>query len=86
MAIKYVEKLIRPNVILVTAYLATKAQHPKEGDYEAALRVISPHILISVGAYKCVSTLIIFCQYPSQSSTAISLEFLQVLFIFIQYL
>ena len=37
----YLEKLTRPDVLLATAYLATKAQHPKEGDYKAALRIIS---------------------------------------------
>jgi len=37
----YVARLTRPDVVLATAYLATKAQHPKEGDYKAALRIIS---------------------------------------------
>ena len=37
----YVARLTRPDVLLATAYLATKAQHPKEGDYKAALRIIS---------------------------------------------
>ena len=41
MAIMYVARLTRPDVLLATAYLATKAQHPKEGDYKAALRIIS---------------------------------------------
>ena len=40
MAILYVARLTRPDVLLATAYLATKAQHPKEGDYKA-LRIIS---------------------------------------------
>ena len=37
----YVARLTRPDVLLATAYLATKAQHPKEGDYKVALRIIS---------------------------------------------
>jgi hypothetical protein len=41
MAIMYLARLSRPDVLLATAYLATKAQHPKEGDYKAALRIIS---------------------------------------------
>ena len=41
MAIIYVARLTRPDVHITTAYLATKAQHPKEGDYKAALRIIS---------------------------------------------
>jgi len=35
----YVARLTRPDVLLATAYLATKTQHPKEGDYKA-LRII----------------------------------------------
>ena len=41
MAIMYVAGLTRPDVLLATSYLATKAQHPKESDYKAALRIIS---------------------------------------------
>ena len=41
MAIMYVVRLTRPDVLLATAYLATRAQHPKKGDYKAALRIIS---------------------------------------------
>ena len=37
MAIMYVARLTRPDVLL-----ATKAQHPKEGDYKAVLRIILP--------------------------------------------
>jgi len=37
----YVARLTRPDVLLATAYLAAKAQRPKEGDYKAALRIIS---------------------------------------------
>ena len=37
----YVTRLTQPDVLLATAYLATKAQHSKEGDYKAALRIIS---------------------------------------------
>ena len=33
MAIMYVARLTRPDVRHATDYLATKAQHPKEGDY-----------------------------------------------------
>ena len=40
-AIMYVARLTRPDVVLATPYLATKAQHLKEGDYKAALRIIS---------------------------------------------
>jgi len=35
-----VARLTRPDVLLATAYLATKAQYPDQGDYKAALRVI----------------------------------------------
>ena len=41
MAIMYIARLSRPDLLLATAYLATKAQHPKEGDHKAALRIIS---------------------------------------------
>jgi len=41
MAIVYIARLSRPDLLLATAYLATKAQHPKEGDHKAALRIIS---------------------------------------------
>ena len=41
MAIMYLARLTRPDVLLATAHLDTKAQHPKEGDYKAALRIIS---------------------------------------------
>jgi hypothetical protein len=41
MAIMHVARLTRPDILLATAYLATKAQHPKDGDYKAALRIIS---------------------------------------------
>jgi len=41
MAIMYLTRLTRPDVLLATAYLATKVQHPKEGDYKVALRIIS---------------------------------------------
>ena len=41
MAIIYVAGLNRSDVLLATAYLATKAQHPKEDDYKAVLRIIS---------------------------------------------
>ena len=41
MEIMCVARLTRPDVLLAKAYLATKAQHPKEGDYKAALRIIS---------------------------------------------
>ena len=41
MAIMYIAGLSRPDLLLATAYLATKAQHPKEGDHKAALRIIS---------------------------------------------
>jgi len=34
-------RLTRPDVLLATAYHATKAQHSKEGDYNAALCIIS---------------------------------------------
>jgi len=34
-------KLTRPCALLPTAYLATKAQHPIQGDYKATLRIIS---------------------------------------------
>ena len=34
-------RLTRPNVLLATAYLATKAHtHTEEGDYKAALQII----------------------------------------------
>jgi len=41
MAIMYLARLSRPDVLLATAYLATKAQHPTEGDHRAALRIVS---------------------------------------------
>ena len=41
MPIMYIARLSRPDLLLGTAYLATKAQHPKEGDHKAALRIIS---------------------------------------------
>jgi hypothetical protein len=41
MSIMYLARLSRPDLLLATAYLATKAQHPKEGDYKAALRIVS---------------------------------------------
>ena len=41
MTIINVARLARPDVLLATANLVTKAQHPKEGDYKAALRIIS---------------------------------------------
>ena len=41
MAIMYIARLSRPDLLLATAYLATKAQHRKEGDHKAALRIIS---------------------------------------------
>ena len=41
MSIMYLARLSRPDLLLATAYLATKAQHPKEGDHKAALRIIS---------------------------------------------
>ena len=41
MAIMYIARLSRPDLLLATAYLAKKAQHPKEGDHKAALRIIS---------------------------------------------
>ena len=37
----HVARLTRPYAPLPTAYLATKAQHPIEGDYKATLRIIS---------------------------------------------
>ena len=41
MSIMYLARLSRPDLLLATAYLATKAQRPKEGDHKAALRIIS---------------------------------------------
>ena len=41
MSIMYLARLSRPDVLLATAYLATKSQHPNEGDHKAALRIIS---------------------------------------------
>ena len=41
MSIMYLARLSRPDLLLATAYLATKAQHPKEGDHKAALRIIA---------------------------------------------
>jgi hypothetical protein len=41
MAIMYLARLSRPDVLLATAFLATKAQNPTEGDHRAALRIIS---------------------------------------------
>ena len=41
MAIMFVARLSRPDVLLATSYLATKAQHPKEGDYKVALCITS---------------------------------------------
>jgi hypothetical protein len=37
----YVVRLTRSDACLATAYLATRAQHSKEDDYKAALRIIS---------------------------------------------
>ena len=39
--IMYIARLSRSDLQLATAYLATKAQHPKEGDHKVALRIIS---------------------------------------------
>ena len=36
-----IARLLRPDLLLATAYLATKPQHPKEGDHKTALRIIS---------------------------------------------
>ena len=53
MEIMYVARLTRPDVLLAITYLPTKAQHPKEGDYNAALRIISyqkggiPQVMVS---------------------------------------
>ena len=44
MSIMYLACLSRPDLLLPTAYLATKAQHPKEGDHKAAIRIISTTI------------------------------------------
>ena len=41
MSIMYLAHLSRPDLLLATANLATQAQHPKEGDHKAALRIIS---------------------------------------------
>jgi hypothetical protein len=41
MAIMYLARLSRPDVLLATAFLATKAQNPTEGHHRAALRIIS---------------------------------------------
>jgi len=41
MAIMYLARLTRPDVLLATSYLATKAQKPTEGDHRAALRIVS---------------------------------------------
>ena len=41
MAIIYIARLSRPDLLLATTYLATKAQHPKEGAHKTALRIIS---------------------------------------------
>ena len=40
MAIMYVARLTRLDILLATAYLATKAQHRKEGDHKVALCII----------------------------------------------
>ena len=38
----YITRLPRLDLLLLAAvYLATKAQHPKEGNHKAALRIIS---------------------------------------------
>ena len=36
MAIMYIARLSRLDQLLATAYLATKSQHPKQGDHKAA--------------------------------------------------
>ena len=41
MSIMFLARLTRPDLLLATAYLAIKAQHPKEGDHKAALRIIA---------------------------------------------
>ena len=40
MPIMYIARLSRPDLLLATTCLATKAQHPKEGDHQAALWII----------------------------------------------
>jgi len=37
----YLARLTRPDVLLATSYLATKAQQATEGDHRATLRIVS---------------------------------------------
>jgi hypothetical protein len=41
MAIMYLARLTRPDVLLAKSYLTTKAQQPTEGDHGPALRIVS---------------------------------------------
>jgi hypothetical protein len=41
MAMMYIARLTRPDILLAVSYLSTKSQQPTEGDYKNALRILS---------------------------------------------